>query len=870
MKKLALYPQGLAEVPVNSVTPLPYDRHCDLCPLGGTVRAPCMPAKLARKRGGVLVIGEKPSKLEETAGESFYGQASSSFVRLLGELYSGPVSYDYAIRCATTLPMRKITEKRHVAPCRTYLAHTLSKAEPERIIVLGTHAALSVLGRSVNASTIRRAYGWIQNELGDPIPVFVLPNLYQAFSNPFAAKDLREDLKWALTATVYPWFLQAVTNLVSTGADARVAAEALKGAAWITYDVETHGVMYESDFRIETITLLGDSAAESYTWTRHAMRNSPRARKILSRILSSKKVKLVGQNVKYDDQSVECDLGVSTPVPHFDTRLGRKLLEPEVDARLETLAEGVGMGGHKLEAKKALDLVRRELNRLAHPKEGLTKTGKVRKIAPPKFDVPASTLGKIALGAKPDTFAYGYLPNKLLYRYNARDVFSTREVCVSQYYRLSEHPTISRAWTHVVKDANWAVRYLEYWGFAVDRKAVENLSQYCEHELALLDTQMRQYTDINPRSPQQLAAFLYDELGLPVQRTTDSGSRSTDEEALEAIKHKHPYVDLLLQSRKLEKFAGTYGRGLMKHIREDGRVHPSILIDGAGTGRLSARGPNIQNIPRAKGSKLGKMARDCFTASSPEHVLIEADYSQLELRIAAMLSGDKEMINDFKNGLDIHSNGARECCEAAWKIPRAKWDKMTPDERDPYRSQIKTTIFGKLYGKTDAGLAREFGVPVSVVVAINQKIWGRYRRLDQFMAECTREARKTGQSWTWWDGARSRVRPIQRIADKEKSVREHYERTAGNTPIQGTASDFATASLAPLVRWIKRNNLPIKVVAVIHDAIILDAHKSVKTRAARKLREVMLSHNSGDVPLNVDMKHGYSFGSMEKYEEEAA
>lgn len=859
MKKLLLYPKGLPEAAASVTEPALREKDCRRCQLFENVRHVCLAPE--GKPGGILVVGEKPSRLEDTAGKVFYGQFGLQFRRMLEKWWSGPVQYDYAIRCATGA--KKISDKQ-IAACRPYTANALVQSAPGRILCLGAEAAYSVLGRRVSAHVVRKAFGWAEVSQ-DPVPVYILPNPALAFKNPFSTRAFEEDLRWALAASHTPWFVGTYTLLVETPEHARIAAKALRKRSWYTYDVETFGLMHEPDFRIEAVTLLGDQASKSYTWTTEALCDDE-CREILADLFSDQRLAATTQNGKYDDRSVMLDLGATPPRVHYDTRLGRKLLDPEADARLSTLAETVGMGGHKLEAKATLDWIKKELNRQAHPLPEFTPKGKRRKIAPPKFKVPPIVLKHISNGHEAEAFAYGFMDRRTLFRYNARDVWSTREVAHDAMPRLHDHPTISRAWNLVVKDATRAVRQIEHWGFPVDKAAVENLASFCDQKIVETLEHMRQYTDINPASPKQLAEYLFGELGLPSVKETDSGAQSTDADALEALRDKHPYVNHLLEHRKLAKFSGTYAHGMLRHIRSDGRIHPSILIDGAGTGRVSMRDPNLQNVPRAKGSVLGKMARDCFCAI-PGWELIEADFSQLELRIAAMLAGDDAMIEDFKNGVDIHSNGATLCCEAAWKIPRDRWNEMTADERDPYRSQIKTVIFGRLYGKTDKGIAREFGVSVGTIVSINKMIWGRYKKLEKFMAGCISESRKTGEAWTWWAGARSRVRPIWRILDQDPAMRAHYERTAGNTSVQGTAAEYATASLDPIVQWIAEDLVPAELVCTVHDSIILHVHKSAANEARAQLKRIMLSHDSGRVPLGVDIKRGPSWGSLVAFPE---
>ncbi len=861
MKRLALYPHGVPRSALEDAELSVPDSSCTKCDYRERVRHVCMKPERAASTGGVLIVGEKPTRLEDTAGKPFYGQHHQRVREMVKKWAREEVSYDYALKCAAGA--KKIKPK-NVEACRSYLAHTFEHVAPSRVIVLGPEAAFAVLGRRVQGLQVRRAYGWTTNCLGDHIPVFVMTLPDIAFQNPFSRKDFESDLQWALSVNVEPWFVDTYTKLVETRKHARIAARSLLSESWITYDVETFGRVGNKDFRIESLTVLGHGNT-SFTWTREALQD-PRCVEPLKVVFEE--VPIATQNGKYDDRSAQAKLGLVCEHIFYDTRLGHKLLYPDLSAKLDVLAEMVGMGGHKQEAGAETKKIKAELNRQAFPLSEFTPKGNRRKIKPPAFYVPPSVLKQLQSGEEPDAFMFGFLEPKTLYRYNARDVFSTREVTDLEKPVLEEHPTIHRAWKYVVRDANKAVRYIENWGFPVDRTAVMALASRCDTRLKEIEISMRKHTDINPASPVQLAKYLYDELGLPSYKQTDSGARSTDEESLSRIASKHPYVALLLEHRKLSKFSGTYAHGLLRHIRDDGRVHGSFLLDGAGTGRLSSQEPNLQNIPRAKGSELGKMARDCFV-SRPGWVLLEADYSQLELRVAAFLSGDTEMIADFQKGIDIHSNGARLCCEVAWKIPRAKWDKMTKDEQDPYRSQVKSIIFGKLYGKFDKSLAAEFGVSVNVVTQINRMIWGRYKKLEEFMERCIRESRKTGTAWTWWDGARSRVRPIPKILDQDPGMRAHYERTAGNTSVQGSAADFCTASLHPIVQWLLTDKRMIgkgELVSTVHDAVILHVKEATLDHASKNLARIMTSHNSNGVPLVVDQKWGYAWGSMQNLE----
>jgi DNA polymerase-1 len=309
-----------------------------------------------------------------------------------------------------------------------------------------------------------------------------------------------------------------------------------------------------------------------------------------------------------------------------------------------------------------------------------------------------------------------------------------------------------------------------------------------------------------------------------------------------------------------------YGRTLLSHITADGRLHPSLLLDGTASGRLSSQDPNAQNFPRADTAE-GKLLRDCFIAAAGWE-FVEADESQVEIRVAADLSQDPVLLADFAAGIDIHLNNATECCEIVWKIPRSTWDAMTKKERAPYRTQIKTATFGRMYGKTAWGLAKEWGVSVAQVETLLNKIWGKYKVLDRWFKKQITDAQKTGVVWTDWQGKRAKHRALWAIADQDEKKRGHAERQALNTPIQGTAAEYTTASLDLIHQWLDANNLAhlAEIIMTVHDSIIMHCHKSVSEKVARAVRKIMTAHKTNGVVLAVDLKKGSTLGSMVDYE----
>ena len=856
MRKLPLYtepPQAF----IASVQPSPIDKTCELCDLGQGAKHRCLSPDGAP--GGLLVLGESPFRVDDDANRPFAGGTGKYARKLISKWWTGPIVYDNAVRCYSAAEVKT----KHLKACRTYGAKVLHDAAPARIIALGGDAIESLLDRRPAVQSVRRGYGWYINELDDMVPIFfVLPPDY-ALSNRFIQQQFESDLEWALTTPAPKPIFDGAALIIESDMDALMAKRSLASSKWITYDVETSGLMHNTDFKLESVTLLGDDADVCWVWGREALA-LPGARETLRAIFEGV-TPFATQNGKFDDRAVMLDLGANVSAIYADTRLMRKMLEPDTRASLELLTELVGMGGHKEEADEVVDAVCKELKYQANPPSPTTPSGKPRKIKPPAFHVDPRTLRQVAAGIEPEAFAYRFLESDLLYRYNGRDVWSTRALTRTLEPAFRTNPDIARMWDSVVAGANVAVRWIEYWGFAVDIDAIKAFEQYRTlHEIDHYQKLMK-YGTFNPASVPQLRDLLFNKLGLtPVRIDEETDNASTDSDTLDALEGKHPIISDLRGYRKFKKLA-VYAGGMLPWVRDDGRIHSSWLLDGAGTGRSSSQKPNLQNIPSAdRDPVLGKMARDCFIAPRG-HKLLEFDYSQLELRVAAMLSQDPNMIADFVAGIDIHTNNARECAQAIWKITPAQWDAMTKDQQKPYRARIKTTTFGKLYGKSDKGLAHEFNCKVAEVQAINAKIWGRYNVLDEWTQQMLSLARKTGEAWTWWNGNRGRRRPLPRIASHEQGVRENAERSSWNTPIQGTAAEYMTASFHPIVTWLLEDKVPAKVVCTVHDSIIFEVRDDALEEVAWQAKRILTSHPSMGVPLKVDAKVGQAWGSLKEY-----
>lgn len=259
------------------------------------------------------------------------------------------------------------------------------------------------------------------------------------------------------------------------------------------------------------------------------------------------------------------------------------------------------------------------------------------------------------------------------------------------------------------------------------------------------------------------------------------------------------------------------------------------------------------------------MARDIFTATLDEdRVLLEMDYAQVELRIAAMLSQDALMLELFEQDVDIHMRTAQTISKVAWNI--------RPEEvTGAHRSKAKNVVFGIIYGKTARTFAREWGVTVDAAQRIVDAVAGQFKGLWAWIAKQRIEGKRSGFTWSWWNGQRARIRPMPELADPIEGVRVTAENGLVNNPIQSTASEFLTASLGAAVEWIEEERIEslVKLVLPVHDAFLLDVKRSALPMVHREMRGIMLGWNSGGVRMNVDAKVGERWGSLEKWKEAA-
>ena len=346
--------------------------------------------------------------------------------------------------------------------------------------------------------------------------------------------------------------------------------------------------------------------------------------------------------------------------------------------------------------------------------------------------------------------------------------------------------------------------------------------------------------EFNIASPKQLGTVLFEEMGLPAGKKTKTGY-STNAEVLEALADKHPIIELILSYRQYTKLQSTYVEGLIRAVGSDGRIHSVFKQTETKTGRISSIEPNLQNIPVR--TELGRNMRRFFAAEEGR-VLIDADYSQIELRILSAMSDDKNMQEAFKEGKDIHTSTAAQ----VFDMPE---DMVTPE----MRRAAKAVNFGIVYGIGAYSLAKDIGVSVPQADRYIKSYLNNYSGVRDFMAECTEKAEKTGYAETML----GRRRYIPELASSNKNLKAFGKRAAMNAPIQGTAADIIKIAMIKVYNRLKAEGLRAKLILQVHDELIIEAEQQDAQRAADILHEEMESAVKLSVPLTADVEIGHSW-----------
>lgn len=385
---------------------------------------------------------------------------------------------------------------------------------------------------------------------------------------------------------------------------------------------------------------------------------------------------------------------------------------------------------------------------------------------------------------------------------------------------------------------------MEIAGIKVDGATLEEKNEELIERLKQMEARIHEHAgeEFNVNSPKQLGEILFDKMGLPVIKKTKTGY-STAANVLEKLLDKHPIIQEILDYRSISKLQGTYLAGLPGYIKEDGKIHTKFVQTLTQTGRLSSADPNLQNIPVRL--EEGRKIRQAFVPSEEGWQLFGADYSQIELRVLAHISKEEHMTNDFIAGEDIHSATARRVFNL----------ESTSDVDSNLRRQAKAVNFGIVYGISDYGLSQNLNIPRPEAKEFIERYFEMYPGVQKFMDDIVEKAREDGFVSTLFH----RRRYLPDIKASNFNIRSFAERTAMNSPIQGTAADILKIAMIRLQKAIDDEGLQARILLQVHDELILEAPAEEMERLSELVPEIMEHAANLDVPLEVDYNQGINW-----------
>lgn len=506
----------------------------------------------------------------------------------------------------------------------------------------------------------------------------------------------------------------------------------------------------------------------------------------------SEKIEKIAHNVKYDIKVIN-RYDVDVKYPMFDTMIAHYLINPESKQSMDFLAE------YYLNYK---------------PVSIETLIGKKGKNQRSMADLKPTEVVDYACEDADITFQLKQLFEPEIQKDHLKSLFYDMEM-----------PLVE------------VLTSMEQEGIAIDDKGLQAYSIELGETLDTLEKEIKEMAgeDFNVDSPRQLGEILFDKLVVTTKaKKTKTGQYATSEDILQKLKDKHPIIPKILDYRQLRKLKSTYVDPLPELMDEvDGRIHTSYMQTVAATGRLSSNNPNLQNIPIR--TERGREIRKAFVARDKDHQLMAADYSQIELRIIAALSEDKNMIQAFKSGQDIHA-------ATAAKVFDVDIEEVTRDQR----SSAKAVNFGIIYGQSAFGLAQNLNISRSEAKQIIDSYFEQYPTIKKYMDDAVSFAREKGYVET----IMKRRRYLKDINSANAVVRGFAERNAVNAPIQGSAADIIKIAMINVYKAMKKANLKSRMLLQVHDELVFDVHSS----EVDKLQALVIKEMEGAVKMEVPME----------------
>ena len=519
-------------------------------------------------------------------------------------------------------------------------------------------------------------------------------------------------------------------------------------------------------------------------------------RRKLAPILADESVKKIGQNIKYDLLILQ-NARLTVKGIHFDTMVASYCLEPSQRHSLD---------------KMAADFLNYEC-------------------------IPISVL----IGKGKNQLTFDIVDTAAACEYAAEDADITFQLYLYLKDRLDNEPLLKKLFEDVEMPLVSVLAAMEYNGVSLDTALLRKMSGQITGAIETLTEKIYELAGetFNIDSPKQLSEILFDRLGLTPIRIGKAG-RSTDAGVLEQLLHEHPVIEPILQYRMLSKLKNTYvdKLGLLINPRTN-RVHASFNQTVTATGRLSSSDPNLQNIPIR--TELGRKVRAAFIPKNETDCILSADYSQIELRLLAHFSNDKNLCAAFDADRDIHRFVASQ-------IFNCTIDEVT----DEMRSRCKAVNFGIIYGQGPFGLSRSIGISQAEAKKFIDDYFARYSSIREFMDDCVEKAKQTGYAET----ILHRRRKIPNLAGKNANKRAQARRLAINTVVQGSAADLIKVAMLSIQGKIETESLPVKLILQVHDELVFELPTGEADTHAKWIEKEMSGAIKLDVPLKVDITYG--------------
>lgn len=834
----------MKEIPlrVESVRSLRLDSHCKRCALSSpeAVRA-CFPASSVgdgrAKQGTLFVALPHPVAGEGQTGIHASSRSGLSLRRLLEKNWGGRIVFDWSAKCA---PMADVNESEFAA-CAPYSRRMLEAAKPDRILVTGGSKGFA--GFFAQVDSVDLAWSWIDSPVSAPV-VFV-DDYRHVMASRHRAAAFEAQIEYALTEPLKRPRSVKERRIRPGNVDEFFVW--LRPNSVYAYDFETVGLLGDPDFRPFLLTVARHDSRSVWIWDRAALDN-PITREAAAEFLADARFFKTAHNKKFDDSVAQEFFGVRQ-IHGACTMMRAKMFHAPARVGLAVQQLAVGMAGGKRGPEVEIAEEAKRLRKAATTRNKLAGGDKFSLKRDPFYSFPRA-------------YAYEAVTPSTMRAYGALDSYSTARLAYHQQRRTRTGygRIVDRSWREHVSPLTDAVRRMERVGVKVNRIHAKRLQETLDTECDVLYQKLLMEADINWNSGPQLARLLYEDIGLPVTTRTEHGNPSTNKGTIERLSARYAPLKNLLEWRTLDKLRRDYAYGLERFVRADGRIHTNYKIHGTETTRLSSEHPNLQNIPTR--SKAAKQVKDLFMAESG-WLLLQGDYSQLEIRIAAMLSNDAAMRKILASGVDFHLATAQMIAPALGFIS----SEITKEH--PLRSQAKTVNFGILYGKTARTLAKDLDVSVAVATSIMNAIFGGYPGLAKWIKEREIEAFETGGVWVYrpdplsGEIVKSRWRALPNITARAKGLRINARNAAVNTPIQGTGSEYCTTSIRVLDRVIEEQ-FPndVRMILTVHDSVIFEVRRTAVNRFVDVAKPLMEGWPSDGIKLPVDFEIGRTWGSL--------